>query len=250
MNETVSVIMPVYNAEKYIAFAIDSVLAQSYSNWELLIVDDCSTDLSVSLVSNYVKKDDRVHLFHTDKPSGSPCEPRNIGIRYARGRYIAFLDSDDMWLPNKLEEQLKMFEGGKIAIVYSNYEKISEEGVRAERIVTAPLLVSYRDLLKGNVIGNLTGVYDVKKVGKVYCQNIHHEDYVLWLSILRKGYIAKNTNTVHALYRVRRQSVSANKLTVISWQWHIYRNVEKIGFFSTCYYFAHYAWYALLKSKK
>ena len=141
MNETVSVIMPVYNAEKYIAFAIDSVLAQSYSNWELLIVDDCSTDLSVSLVSNYVKKDDRVHLFHTDKPSGSPCEPRNIGIRYARGRYIAFLDSDDMWLPNKLEEQLKMFEGGKIAIVYSNYEKISEEAVRQYILTLLVLLI-------------------------------------------------------------------------------------------------------------
>ena len=143
-----------------------------------------------------------------------------------------------------------MFEDADTAIVYSNYEKINEDGERGQRIVTVPPQVSYMELLKGNVIGNLTGIYDTEKVGKVYCSKIHHEDYVLWLSILRKGYIAKNTNTVHALYRVRKQSVSANKLTVISWQWHIYRNVEKIGFFSTCYYFAHYAWYALLKSKK
>ncbi|RHJ54933.1 glycosyltransferase family 2 protein [Bacteroides sp. AM10-21B] len=250
MNKTVSVIMPVYNAEKYVAFAINSVLAQSYSNWELLVVDDCSTDLSVTLVSDYVKKDNRIRLFHTDKASGSPCEPRNVGIRNAQGRYIAFLDSDDVWLPNKLSEQLRWFDDGRTAIVYSNYEKISEEGVRAGRIVTAPQQVSYKELLKGNVIGNLTGMYDVEKVGKVYCRKIHHEDYVLWLSILKKGYIAKNTNAVHALYRVRKQSVSANKLAVVSWQWNIYRNVEKIGCFSTCYYFVHYAWRALLKCKK
>ena len=135
-------------------------------------------------------------------------------------------------------------------IVYSNYEKIHEDGERGQRIVTVPPQVSYMELLKGNVIGNLTGIYDTEKVGKVYCSKIHHEDYVLWLSILKKGFVARNTNVVHALYRVRKQSVSANKLAVISWQWNIYRNVEKIGFLKACYYFIHYAWRALLKSKK
>ncbi|ADV44542.1 glycosyltransferase family 2 protein [Bacteroides helcogenes] len=250
MNEMVSVIMPVYNAEKYVEFAIDSVLAQSYSNWELLIVDDCSTDLSVGLIADYVEKDSRIRLFHTDKPSGSPCEPRNVGIRNAQGRYIAFLDSDDVWLPDKLEEQLRLFDDVSTAIVYSNYEKISEEGERGQRIVTAPSQVSYKELLKGNVIGNLTGIYDTEKVGKIYCRNMHHEDYILWLSILKKGYVARNTNAVHALYRVRKQSVSANKLSVILWQWNIYRNIEKIGCLRACYYFIHYAYRALLKNKK
>ena len=250
INNRVSVITPSYNSSAFISQTIDSVLFQTYTDWEMLIVDDCSTDDSASIIKQYSKRDARIKYLKTDLPSGSPCEPRNIGIMSAQGRYIAFLDSDDVWLPNKLEEQLKLFEYADTAIVYSNYEKINEDGERGQRIVTVPPQVSYMELLKGNVIGNLTGIYDTEKVGKVYCSKIHHEDYVLWLSILKKGFVARNTNVVHALYRVRKQSVSANKLAVISWQWNIYRNVEKIGFLKACYYFIHYAWRALLKSKK
>lgn len=246
----VSIITPSFNSSTFIEQTMQSVLSQTYADWEMLIVDDCSTDNSAAVIRQYSRKDGRIKYLKTEFSSGSPCDPRNIGIKEAQGRYIAFLDSDDMWLPDKLEEQLKLFDDANTAIVYSNYEKMSEEGERGQRIVTAPSQVSYKELLKGNVIGNLTGIYDTEKVGKVYCQNIHHEDYVLWLSILKKGYIARNTNAVHALYRVRKQSVSANKLAVISWQWNIYRNVEKIGCLRACYYFIHYAWRALLKSKK
>lgn len=246
----VSIITPSYNSSAFIEQTIASVLSQTYTDWEMLIIDDGSTDASLVIIKEYARKDSRIRFLQTEQPSGSPAVPRNMGIMNARGRYIAFLDSDDLWLPNKLEEQLKLFEDGETAIVYSNYEKISEEGERAERIIAAPLQVSYKELLKGNVIGNLTGIYDTQKVGKVYCQKVRHEDYVLWLSILKKGYIARNTNAVHALYRVRKQSVSANKLTVISWQWNIYRNIEKIGLLSACYYFIHYAYRALLKSRK
>ena len=228
----VSIITPSFNSSAFISQTIDSVLFQTYTDWEMLIVDDCSTDDSASIIKQYSKRDARIKYLKTDLPSGSPCEPRNV------------------WLPNKLEEQLKLFEDADTAIVYSNYEKINEDGERGQRIVTVPPQVSYMELLKGNVIGNLTGIYDTEKVGKVYCSKIHHEDYVLWLSILKKGFVARNTNVVHALYRVRKQSVSANKLAVISWQWNIYRNVEKIGFLKACYYFIHYAWRALLKSKK
>lgn len=250
IKNRVSVITPSYNSSAFIEQTIESVLSQTYTNWEMLIIDDCSTDNSAAIIKRYCERDVRIKYLKTECPSGSPCEPRNIAIREARGRYIAFLDSDDVWLPNKLEEQLKLFDDASIAIVYSNYEKISEEGERGQRIITAPSQVSYKELLKGNVIGNLTGIYDTGKVGKVYCQKIHHEDYILWLSILKKGFVARNTNVVHALYRVRKQSVSANKLSVISWQWNIYRNVEKIGCLRACYYFIHYAWRALLKSKK
>lgn len=250
MGKDVTVIMPLYNAEKYIGIAINSVQSQTYPNWELLVVDDCSTDGSAEIVNRYAANDRRIKYLKTGRPSGSPTTPRNIGIEHAQGRYIAFLDSDDVWFPQKLEHQLRLFEKEDTAVVYSNYEKMDEEGNRNERIIVAPEQVSYRQLLKGNVIGNLTGMYDTRKVGKIYCRNIHHEDYVVWLSALKQGYVARNTNTVEALYRVRKRSVSANKRAVIGWQWHIYREIEKLSVWQSAYYFMHYAYKAFQKNRK
>lgn len=246
----VSIITPCYNASQYISYTIDSVLKQTYPNWELIIVDDCSTDNSSDIIKQFISGDTRIKYFKTDNPSGSPVLPRNIGIEKATGRYIAFLDSDDIWLPTKLEEQLKLFKDDKTAVAFSNYEKMNEAGDRNQRIIIAPKETNYHNLLKGNVIGNLTGIYDTEKVGKVYCQDIRHEDYVLWLSILKKGYIAKNTNTVTALYRVRENSVSSNKLRILSWQWNILRNVEKISLPKAIYYYINYAIRAFLKAIK
>ena len=251
MDDMVSIVTPCYNASFFINESLQSVIAQTYQDWELLVIDDCSTDNSVSIIKQYVEQDSRIRYFKTDKPSGSPTLPRNIGIENARGRYIAFLDSDDAWLPDKLERQMAMFDKYEdMVICFSNYEKMAENGERNGRIIKAPEMVNYRQLLKGNVIGNLTGVYDTQKVGKVYCQNIHHEDYVLWLSILKQGYIARNTSTVEALYRVRKRSVSADKRSVISWQWHIYRDIEKLNVVQSLYYFLHYAYKAFWKSRK
>lgn len=250
MDKTVSVIMPVYNAEKFLDIAIQSVLSQTYRQWELWVVDDCSTDRSGSIIQNYVERDIRIHHLKTSHSSGSPTLPRNIGIRFAQGRYIAFLDSDDVWFPNKLEEQLQLFNDSQTAIVYSDYEKMTEIGKRDGRIIKAPACVNYKCLLLGNVIGCLTAVYDTSKVSKVYFSEESHEDYIMWLSILKKGYIAKNTNTVTALYRVRNHSVSSNKLKALSWQWNIYINVEKTGYFKAVYYFVNYAYRAFLKMLK
>ena len=133
--------------------------------------------------------------------------------------------------------------------MYADYEKMSEEGERNSRVVKAPLKVNYKQLLRGNVIGCLTAVYDTTKVGKMYFMQHTHEDYILWLSILKKGFVAVNTGTVEALYRVRRHSVSSNKWKVLSWQWDIYRNVEKVGLLKAIYYFAHYAYKAYKKAR-
>lgn len=250
MKRLVSIITPCYNSSVFIEQTIQSVQAQTYTNWEMLIVDDCSKDNSADIIKTYAEEDKRIKYLKTEKPSGSPVKPRNIGIENSNGRYIAFLDSDDVWLPNKLEEQLYLFDDKKVAVVYSNYEKMNENGERGNRIIEAPSETNYQDLLKGNVIGNLTGIYDTEKVGKVYCQYIHHEDYVLWLSILKQGYKAINTNSVTALYRVRDNSVSSNKLKVLSWQWHILRNIEKLPLHRTMYYFFHYAVKGFLKAIK
>ena len=250
MYHLVSIIMPVHNAEKYLDESISSVLQQTYPHWELLIVDDCSTDNSPAISLRYAAQDARIRYLKTDAPSGSPCLPRNMGIEAAHGRFIAFLDSDDCWLPDKLERQLPVFEKTeRVGLVYADYEKMSEEGERNSRVVKAPLKVNYKQLLRGNVIGCLTAVYDTTKVGKMYFMQHTHEDYILWLSILKKGFVAVNTGTVEALYRVRRHSVSSNKWKVLSWQWDIYRNVEKVGLLKAIYYFAHYAYKAYKKAR-
>ena len=177
-----------------------------------------------------------------------PSAPRNVGVQAAKGRYIAFLDSDDLWLPKKLEQQLPLFSDNRTAIVYSNYEKMDENSTRANRIVVAPSQATYKSLLQGNVIGNLTGIYDTKKVGKANIQDVHHEDYVMWLSILKKGYIARNTGTTLAVYRETSRSVSSNKLKVTAWQWDIYRKVEHLSLLRSVYNFLFYAFKAFRKS--
>jgi len=232
--------MPCYNARQYITEAIDSVIRQTYVNWELIIVDDCSNDDSDEVIRSYCKKDQRIKYYKTEYPSGGATTPRNLAIQNAQGRFIAFLDSDDIWLPTKLEQQLKLFSDEKTAIVYSNYEKISEKGERHNRIILAPQETSYKKLLKGNSIACLTAVYDAKKVGKVYIQKNGHEDYVLWLSILKRGFIAQNTNSVTALYRIKQKSLSGNKLRAAKWTWNIYRNVEKLNIIMSLYYFFNY----------
>jgi glycosyltransferase involved in cell wall biosynthesis len=244
----VSVVMPMHNSERFIKESIESVLAQTYAHWELLIVDDASTDNSLAIASQYAAEDERIHLLRNTKHIKMPSAPRNAGVQAAKGQYIAFLDSDDLWFPQKLEQQLPFFKDNRTAIVFSNYEKIDELSTRANRVISAPRQATYKSLLKGNIIGNLTGIYDTGKVGKANIKDIHHEDYVMWLSILKKGYIARNTETTLAAYRVSSQSVSSNKLKVIKWQWDIYRNVEHLSLLRSAYNFVFYAYKALIKS--
>jgi glycosyltransferase involved in cell wall biosynthesis len=246
-NSLISIITPCYNSAKYISQTIESVLAQTFQNWEMLIIDDCSIDGSDEIINQYCNNDTRIKYYRTESPSGSPTIPRNIGIKNAQGRYIAFLDSDDMWLPTKLENQIQQFDNDNIVIVFSYYEKINESGIRKNRIVTSPSSVAYKDLLKGNCIGFLTAMYDTVKVGKIYFNSIGHEDYVYWLSILRSGYIACNTNTVEALYCVRDNSISKNKLKASKWTWYIYRKFLHFNFFKSFYYYCFYFLRALRK---
>ena len=214
----VSVIMPAHNAAKTIGESIESVLSQTFTDWELLIINDSSTDETEQIVSEYSQKDSRIKLLHTDKSVGKPFYPRNIGIKAAEGRFIAFLDSDDVWLATKLEKQIPLFE--KFA---SNKAESNKN-----RVIKSPASVSYKSALYGNPIGNLTGMYDTQKVGKIFYEDAGHEDYILWLTILKKGFVAKNTNTVEARYRVAEKSVSSNKGKAAYWTWNIYRKI--LGF--------------------
>ena len=248
-NDLVSIIMPVHNEERFLRYAVSSVLSQTYDNWELLIIDDNSTDNSPNIIREYLGKDSRIKTYkNTDSTKKMPAKPRNIGISHAKGRYIAFLDADDQWLPTKLEHQLQLFSRVEdAAIVYADYKRMNMKGEISHRMVKAPLSTCYRQLLKSNVMGCLTVMYDTEKVGKQYCPMCGYDDYALWLQILRDGVKEFNPGSVEAIYRDKGASVSSNKFTDMRWQWHIYTQIEKLGILRSAYYFVHYAWHAVAK---
>lgn len=249
MDGLVSVVMPVHNAGRFLEEAIRSVMAQTYGNWELLVVNDNSSDDSMEIAGKLAKEDCRIKIFENPTPTGYPATPRNMAVDMAKGQYIAFLDSDDVWLPCKLEHQLPFFaESENIGVVFSNYEKVDEETNRDNRVIKARKRTTYKQLLLGNVIGNVTAMYDVARVGKVYFPMVRHEDYAMWLSILKRGFIARNTGKVVALYRVSENSVSSRKVALLSWQWRVYRDVEHLGFLKSAYYYINYAIRGFMKS--
>lgn len=229
ISRLISVIVPCYNAENTIKATIQSVLLQTYSNWELLIVDDCSTDDSVKIINQYSIKDPRIKLLSTDKNTGSPSEPRNIALEAAKGQYLAFLDADDTWLPNKLEEQLEFLEMNDFDFVYSNYEKMNYQGKRNNRIVCARSVSTYWDILESNGIPCLTALLRRKIIGDIRFQQTPKEDYVFWLTIMRtRNVTAYNTNKIHAIYRESKNSRSGDKWDMIRKQWYVLRMVENV----------------------
>lgn len=242
----VSIITPCYNAENFIRETIESVIAQTYHHWEMIIVDDCSKDNSAKIINEYVAKDPRIKYFKTDKPSGSPTLPRNIGIKRAQGRFITFLDADDMYCPTKLENQLRQF-SDRVGIVFSNYEKIRFDGTRNNRIIVGPKVVTYNKLLESGYIGCGTMMYDSSKTGLMQFKHVGQEDYVFALEILKKGYVALNTNSVEALYRIVENSRSAQKLEMAKRQWTVLRDIERLPLIKALYYFCHYAIKGVLK---
>ena len=242
----VSIIMPCHNGEKFIRESIESVISQTFKDWELLVIDDNSTDTSVDLIDSFIKNDTRIKLLRNEKSTGFPATPRNLGIKQAQGRYIAFLDCDDVWLSNKLDNQIKLFDE-RTSVVYSYYKKMDENGSISDSIVKSPSEIAFKGLLNGNCIGNLTGIYDAEKIGKIYQKEIHHEDYVMWLEILKNGNIAKNTNTVEAIYRESKKSTSGNKLKAFSWTWNIYRSELRLSFLESVFHFCIYAFKGMLK---
>ena len=247
---TVSIIMPCHNGEKYLRQAVKSVLAQTFTDWELLIIDDASTDGSVVIAEEYCVQDSRIKLLHTAASTGKPATTRNVGIEAATGRFIAFLDCDDQWLQDKLEHQIPLFEKPDCAAVFSFYKKMDSSGNVRPAVVTSPAVVSFDQLLNGNCIGNLTGIYDTAKVGKMYQKEIHHEDYLMWLQVLQKDFVARNTGTVEAYYRESGTSVSGSKLKAMGWTWAIYRKELNLPFMASAVHFIKYAFKALSKKLK
>lgn len=246
--DMVSVITPLHNSAAYISETIESVLAQTYQAWELIIVDDVSTDQSVQIVEAFVERDARIKLIKLEENSGAAVA-RNTAIKAASGRYIAFLDSDDLWLPDKLDKQLAFMRMHGHPFTFSAYSRIDEQG-QPLGLVGVPDKVSYRQMLKTSVIGCLTAMYDTAYFGKVYMPLIRkRQDYGLWLKLLKLVEHAHGLQKPLGLYRVRRDSISSNKLNTSTYNWRLYRDVENLSFLSSCYYFSHYAVRGVLRSK-
>ncbi|TRO67361.1 glycosyltransferase family 2 protein [Christiangramia sabulilitoris] len=221
----VSVIMPAYNSEAFIAESIQSVLDQTYSNWELLIIDDASTDSTPSIIQEFLGKDYRIRFLKNSTNRGTH-HTRNKGIKAAQGDFIAFLDADDLWKPEKLKTQLNFLSEHDLNACYSSYELISENGERINKKVMALPVLSYAKLLKANYVGNLTGIYNSKMLGKIYSPQISkRQDWALWLEVIKKGGSMQGIQEALAVYRIRKNSISRNKLEMLRYNYRVYHDI-------------------------
>ena len=245
---TVSIITPCFNAEATLEKTVASVLAQSYSDWELILIDDHSTDATYTHVKRYAEKDPRIKAVRMEA-NGGAAKARNRGIEMAQGQYIAFIDADDLWHPDKLKTQISLMESNNWALSFTSYKRI-DGGGKSLNNVGVPLRTNYKKLLKTNYIGCSTAIYDSKVVGKVLMPDIRkRQDFALWLKLLKKCEFAHGIKEPLTTYRVHRSSLSSNKANSARYNWHIYRNIEKLGLLRSIYYFSHYAARGFLRSK-
>jgi glycosyltransferase involved in cell wall biosynthesis len=242
----VSVVMPVYNAGAWLSHSIGSLKAQSHGDWELLAVDDGSKDDSLARLRALAAEDPRIRPIAMPA-NGGVAAARNAGIDAARGRWIAFLDSDDAWAPGKLERQVADLRARDLSISYAAYQRVDERGRPLSRVMP-PDEVDYPAMLRSNHIGNLTGIYD-RPLGAARFRKVGHEDYVFWLDLVRRAGRAARVpgDEPLAFYTVRDGSVSANKLRAAGWQWRIYREIEGLGALRSAWLMLHYAGHALRK---
>ncbi|MBE7145201.1 glycosyltransferase family 2 protein [Bacillus paranthracis] len=242
-----SIIVPTYNASRFIEETIHSVLNQSFQDWELIIIDDCSTDNTVQKLNEFRKIDQRIRVKVLDENSGAAIA-RNTGISMASGRYIAFLDSDDLWVPRKLEKQLNFMKENNVAFSFTGYEIITESGEKTGKIIHVPKKIDYQGLLKNTIIGCLTVMIDTQQVGKIQMPNLRtRQDTATWLSILKKGFEAYGIDEVLSKYRKVENSISSKKIKMARMNWKLYREVEGLSVFKSAWCFINYAYNGFAK---
>ena len=240
----VSVIMPTYNCGKFIGETLDCILAQTYSVWEIIIVDDCSTDNTKEIVRLYTEKDSRIKYYCLDTNSGAAVA-RTVAMKLAEGEYMAFCDSDDLWMPEKLERQLEFMQGNDYAFSCTAYEQIDEKGERLNRIIKTVKKTNYNRLLLDCPVGNSTVMYNVEKMGKFEVPDIRkRNDDALWLQMLKKEAYIWGMPDVLMKYRIRHNSISSNTLKVIKYHWILYRKIEHLNLFRSAF---HVFWWCFLK---
>lgn len=247
MKALVSIITPSYNSAKFIAETIKSVQNQTYQTWEMIIIDDGSSDETEAVVCSFTETDKRIQ-FHKLGQNSGPAVARNTGIEKASGDYMTFIDADDIWFPTFIENNIQTIQETGIPFVFSSYKRANEqlEFVYSDFIV--PHKVSYTDILKSNSISCLTAFLDIKKLGKKYMPLIRkRQDMGLWLNYLKVIPFAHGIQETQAIYRIRENSLSRKKSDLIKYQWQFYRNVEKLNVFQSLYYMSHWMYRGFMK---
>ncbi len=247
-EDLVSIIMPAYNCGDYIGIALDSVIAQTYQNWEVIVVDDCSTDNTAEIVKNYMSKDPRIKYYRLDKNSGAAVA-RNKAIELARGKYIAFLDSDDVWFPEKLSKQIGFMSQHGYTFTCTSYTKIDEQGNYLNRTIKARVKSNYNDILKRSP-GNSTVVYNAEVLGKFKIPDIRkRNDYVMWLQVIKKAKLLYGIEEPLSCHRIRKGSLSRNKLSLVGYHWKVYREIEQLSLLKSIYLIVYLAIVTIFKLK-
>lgn len=244
----ISIVVPVYNAQQFIGETIQSVLQQTYEQWELLLVNDCSTDESAAVINEYCKQDERIRLI--DQPNNfGAAAARNRGVKEALGRYIAYLDADDLWLPQKLQNQINFLKKKKCGFVFTGYEFADETGVGMGKIVQVPNTLTYRQALKNTTIFTSTVLFDTTIISKQLIQmpQVKSEDTATWWNILKHGFTAYGLQQNLVLYRRSKNTLSSNKMEAIKRIWYLYRKVEGLSLITSAYNFTFYAIRAVLR---
>ncbi len=244
MDELISIIVPVYNVERFIEETMDCVMAQTYSRWELLLVEDGSSDGTAAVIKEYVRKkgEKRIRLIMQPENLGA-ARARNRGLKEAEGRYIAYLDADDLWVPEKLERELAFMTEKNAAFAFTGYEFVNENGRGTGKVVRVPETLNYRQALKNTTIFTTTVMFDTEKIEKSLLEMpiIKSEDTALWWKVLRNGYTAYGLDENLAKYRRSGRTLSSNKLEAMRRIWNLYRKAEGMGILNSAWHFCFWA---------
>ncbi|WP_438964950.1 glycosyltransferase family 2 protein [Flavobacterium sp.] len=247
MNDLVSIITPTFNSAKYISETILSVQKQTHQNWEMILIDDCSSDNTIDLIKDFIAKDHRIKLYQLDLNSG-PAVARNKGIENGNGKYMTFLDADDIWFEDFIENSIKTIQKTGIHFVFSSYKRSDEtlNFIYSDFIV--PQKVTYSDILKSNSISCLTAFLDIEILDKKAMPLIRkRQDMGLWLKYLKEIPFAYGIQEPKAIYRIRKNSLSRKKSDLLKYQWQFFREVEKLNVFQSVYYMLHWMYRGFMK---
>lgn len=245
-TDLVSIITPAFRASTFIGETIKSVIAQTYPNWEMIIAEDCSPDDTREVIHQWTLVDQRIKMVTMDR-NGGPALARNAALELAKGRWIAFLDSDDLWLPKKLERTIEYAQEHKAALVFTGFRRISADGSLIGRYMDVPRTLSYRQLLANTAIVTSTAVLDRNLVGEVRMKKVYYDDFACWLQILKRCHLAFGLGEDLMRYRVLSQSISRNKWRSAMHVWRTYRDLEKLNLLLSLWSFSGYAIRGLLK---
>lgn len=249
-QELISIVLPTYNSEKYISLTIDSIRSQDYLNWELVITDDASTDNTVNIIKHYREIDERIKIHRLKVNSGAALS-RNMSLQYCKSRFIAFIDSDDIWNNQKLTVQVSFMKKTCCPISFTSYKLIDEKGNCLNQEVKSTEKVDYFFYLKNTIIGMSTSMVNTSITGPLLFKNLRtRQDTYLWITLLKKGFIAYGIKQPLVSYRVRNDSISSNKIKAAKQVWNLYFKFEKLGFLKSSFYFCFYTFNAVKKRFK